>query len=598
LDPRSSIILESDASDKGIGAVLCQEQRQGKGTLHGQQRRVIAYVSKAFSGPSTRWSTSEKEAFAIYFSIRKLRHYLLGTPFTVRTDHRNLLFVSNSEVPKIQRWQLKLQEYQFKIEYISGSKNIVADSLSRLCATQTIDRRKTIAQFHGPIVGHHGANKTRSFMMEAGAQWPNMLQDIREYIKGCHICQKMKGVDGFKVQLRTTMTAAPFEISSIDLIGPLRKDSKGNEFCLTIIDNFSRYTLLKGLPDKRSSTVSHAILDLLGTFSILPKIIRSDHGTEFNNSCTSELLKLLGVKHELTVTDHPASNGLVERRNAEVARHIRNFVNEREIYDWSSCLPIVQRILNLTTCSTIGISPAKLLFGSYCPENPSLLCGTNANNDATSFWKSLVDAQRTALSIAQHNQTMYLDKYFSNSPNESTTLKEGEFVLAIQRGDRPPSKLSPKLRGPYRILKKTGTNRYSAQHMATNAVIDIHLEHLQRFIGSLNDAKRASKLDALTGEYEVEKISQYRFTKRHRNLNNVQFLVRWVGWGPEHDTWKNYSEIKDLQALDNFLADTPELHDIVPYDNDVVGPLKEGGVVASTTYSNSSPDREWSNLRC
>ena len=591
------IILECDASEKGIGAVLFQEQPQDPTpSAQNMKKQVIAYVSKAFHGPSTRWSTSEKEAFAIYFSIRKLRHYLLGTPFTVRTDHRNLLFVSNSEVPKIQRWQMKLQEYQFKIEHIPGSKNIVADSLSRLCASQEVASKELIERFHGPVVGHHGANKTKSFMLEAGIQWPNMIKDIQDYVKSCPICQKMKGSERFEVQLGTTMTKAPFEISSVDLIGPLRKDSKGNEYCLTVVDNFSRYTLLKGLPDKRSSTVSQAVLDLLGTFSVLPRVLRSDHGTEFNNSCMSELLEMLGVEHELTVTDHPESNGLVERRNAEVARHIRNFVNEKENYDWSCCLPIVQRILNLTHCSTIGMSPAQLLFGSYCPENPSLLYRTINNADPASFWNQLIDAQRKALSVAQQTQSKYLDKYLSNSPSQPKTLHKGDLVLALQRGDRPPSKLSPRLRGPYMILQRTGTNRYSAKHMSTNAIIDVHLEHLKPFKGSITDAKKASELDTLTGEYEVEKITGYRFKRKQRNLRNIQFQVRWVGWGSDYDSWKSYSEIKDLKALDDFLANNPDLHDIVPYDKDVVGPLKEGSVVADTTLTNNSLNVNWSKL--
>ena len=479
LDSTLPIILECDASDKGIGAVLFQEGPSSSDQDSGERRRqVIAYVSKAFNGPSTRWSTSEKEAFAIYYSIRKLRHYLLGNTFTVRTDHRNLLFVDNTEVPKIQRWQLKIQEFDFNIQHIPGSTNCVADSLSRLCAAQSVSGKDAIAQFHGTLAGHHGVKRTRDFMLNAGLTWPNMTNDIQQYIDGCVICQKMKKGSGYDVELRTTMSSAPFELSSMDLIGPFRKDSKGNEYCLTVIDNFSRYTLLKGIPDKRAHTVAHALLELLGTFSVLPKTIRSDHGTEFNNACVVELLNVLGVNHELTVTDHPASNGLVERRNAEVVRHIRNFVNGMENYEWSVCLPIVQRIVNLSPCATTGMSPAKLLFGTYTPSSPATLHQPAVDSNVLSFWSNLVDAQRAALDIAQCQQTKYLDKYLSSSPTTTSALHPGQLVLATQRGDRPPSKLSPKLRGPYKILERTGTNRYSAQHLFTNAVIDIHLEHL------------------------------------------------------------------------------------------------------------------------
>jgi len=591
LDSSMPIILECDASDKGIGAVLFQEgplpAEHSSGSRH---KQVVAYVSKAFNGPSTRWSTSEKEAFAIYYSIRKLRHYLLGNPFTVRTDHRNLLFAANSDVPKIQRWQLKIQEFDFNIEHIPGSVNCVADSLSRICATQFIMGKESIPLFHGTLAGHHGIGRTKAFMINAGVSWPSMTKDIKQYIDNCIICQKMRTGQGYDVELRTTMTSTPFEVSSIDLVGPFRKDSVGNEYCLTIVDNFSRYALLRGIPDKRAQTVAHALLDLLGTFNVLPKIIRSDHGTEFNNGCIAELLKVLGINHELTVTDHPASNGLVERHNGEIVRHVRNFVNGMENYEWSICLPIVQRIVNLSPCSTTGVSPANLIFGIHSPSSPAIIQHASVETDTLTFWGSLVDAQKTALSLARQQQNKYLGSYLSNSPTNTTSLRPGEIVLATQRGDKQPSKLSPKLRGPYKILERTGTNRYSAQHLFTNAVIDVHLEHLQPFNGTFRKAREAARLDSLTGEFEVEQIVDYRLKRNRRTLRDIQFRVRWLGWGPEHDSWLPYRDVADLKPLDDFLSNHPELHDIVPADNRVVGPLREGSVVGKPTRDKSTKE--------
>jgi len=584
LDNKLPIILECDASEKGIGAVLFQER-----TLHDglnsrkSQKQVVAFVSKAFTGSSTRWSTSEKEAFAIYFSIRKLRHFLLGNSFVVRTDHRNLLFVTNSEVPKIQRWQLKLQEFNFKTEYIPGSSNHVADSLSRICATQLVSGKESIKYFHGATTGHHGVNKTKQFMIDAGIQWPNMKKDVHEYIQNCIICQKMKTTGESHVEPGTIMSSSPFEMSSIDLLGPFRKDSSGNEYCLTVVDNFSRYTLLKGIPDKSAKTVTRALFELLGNFGIFPSKIRSDHGTEFNNACMKELTKLLGIQHEFTVTDHPASNGLVERKNAEVGRHIRNFVNETENYDWSGCLPIVQRIINLSPCATIGLSPAKLLFGSYCPSNPAIIYSSEKHVDPIIFWKSLQEAQKIALASAQEEQLKYLKKTSLSSTREGTKFQKGDLVLALHRGDRPSTKLSPRLRGPYEVMKKTGTNRYSIQHMFTQNIIDIHLEHLRPFIGNKTKAIEAAKLDALTQEYEVEKIINHDFMKKRKTLDNIRFKIRWSGWGPEHDTWAPYKDVSELEALDHYLDDHPQLLDIVPSNNCAIGPLEKDSVVATPT---------------
>ena len=120
-------------------------------------------------------------------------------------------------------------------------------------------------------------------------------------------------------------------------------------------------------------------------------------------------------------------------------------------------------------------------------------------------------------------------------------------------------------------------------------MIDVHLEHLQPFNGSIKEATKAAKLDSLAGEYEVEQIVDYRLKRNRRTLKNIEFRVRWSGWGQEHDTWLPYKDVSDLKALDDFLLNNPQLQDIVPIDSDVVGPLKEGSVVGTPTRNKSTP---------
>lgn len=88
-------------------------------------------MSKAFSKAELHWSTIEKEAYAIYYCVLHLRHYLTGIEFIVQTDHRNLVYLHRAEMPKLIRWRLRLQEFTFVIEHIPGCSNIVAAVLSR-----------------------------------------------------------------------------------------------------------------------------------------------------------------------------------------------------------------------------------------------------------------------------------------------------------------------------------------------------------------------------------------------------------------------------------------------------------------------------------
>ena len=121
--------LYTDASQYALGAVLMQ-------TIDGRDK-VIQYISHQFGDQQLKWPTIEREAFAIVYSLGKLRPIITGTDITVYTDHKPLkhLFTSDMKNPRIQRWAICLGEFACKIEYISGPQNVAADMLSRLTHT-------------------------------------------------------------------------------------------------------------------------------------------------------------------------------------------------------------------------------------------------------------------------------------------------------------------------------------------------------------------------------------------------------------------------------------------------------------------------------
>ena len=81
--------------------------------------KVIQYLSKKLSEGQQKWPTIEREAYAIVYTVNKLRHYLLGSKFTVYTDHKPLksLFTSEMKNARIQRWAIMLEEYGCQVEY-------------------------------------------------------------------------------------------------------------------------------------------------------------------------------------------------------------------------------------------------------------------------------------------------------------------------------------------------------------------------------------------------------------------------------------------------------------------------------------------------
>ena len=93
----------------------------------------IEFISKTLTKPERKWSTYEKEAFAIFYALRKWETHLRDVKFTLFTDHRNLTFMAKDPNAKVTRWRLSVQDYDFDIAYLPGEDNIVADALSRLC---------------------------------------------------------------------------------------------------------------------------------------------------------------------------------------------------------------------------------------------------------------------------------------------------------------------------------------------------------------------------------------------------------------------------------------------------------------------------------
>ena len=119
-------ILDCDASNKAMGAVLSQIQ-QGV-------ERPICYASQLFDRHQQNYSVTRKELLAMVTFVKKFRQYLLGRPFTVRTDHAALQWLRRTPEPIGQqaRWLEILEEFNFDVEHRPGTKHGNADALSRI----------------------------------------------------------------------------------------------------------------------------------------------------------------------------------------------------------------------------------------------------------------------------------------------------------------------------------------------------------------------------------------------------------------------------------------------------------------------------------
>ena len=125
-DPSADYILYTDASKYAYAGILTQSI---DGTDH-----PVAYTSRLFRGSQLNWTTLTKEAYAIYMSVKKLSFYLDSAQITLRSDQLPLkkFLEKNTLNAKVNNWAVELETKNINFEFITGTKNVLADTLSRL----------------------------------------------------------------------------------------------------------------------------------------------------------------------------------------------------------------------------------------------------------------------------------------------------------------------------------------------------------------------------------------------------------------------------------------------------------------------------------
>lgn len=555
LNDSDPLILYTDASTIGVGAVLMQKQ-------DGREMPVI-YVSKKFTVAESRWSTTEQECYAMVYAIKQLQPYLLGREFLVCTDHRSLVYLRKSTVPKLVRWSLSLSQYRFAVIHIPGTSNAFADGLSRIFRLKVGENaiKDILCSVHNEVVGHHGIAKTIQLLQQQKLKWPSRDVDVENYILQCPLCQKLKPKPGVDyVSERHLFGTHPMQALSVDTIGPLPADNEGNKYVVVIVDNFSKFAALYPVKSTEAKGYVGALIHHMGTFGVM-KTIRSDRGTQFTASICQELENWFKFQHIKIVPYHPEANGIVERKNAEIMKHLRAMVMARDLRDqWSYVLPMIQRILNFSVDRSTGTFPAEIIFGSMIPNDLYLDVELDLVKDAHEHLQELKVCQTLVIEASRQ----HLAKSFPKTKAEAVAKPEyevGDFIL-MSYPNRPPSKLSAKYRGPLLVTEKYREDMYQVRDLITSRVYDTHVSSMFAWTGvpgeTASDVLKVAALD--TDEYVVEAIIDHRFLPgKSRGKTNMEFRVKWLGYSDEDEEWMPWHKANELSALDDYSKAHPEL---------------------------------------
>ena len=570
LSDTAPITLHTDASDYGVGGYLFQ-------TIDGVNQPV-AFVSKSLSKAQLRWSVIQKEAYGIYFSCIYLQTLLRDRQFTIKTDHKNLLFITESSNPMIVRWYMALMEFDFKIEFIAGIDNEIADAMSRLCRNNMIDspreysedviytssiiekfkltpeQYRKIGKLHNSQVGHFGLERTLKRFKDIKDIWVFQRQHIRYFIDHCPCCQKMNML---KLPIHahhfTTSTYTPMECLNIDFIGPFPDGGH----ILVIICTFTRWIELYVTVDCTAQTAAECLLQHFGRFGA-PHQLRSDNGPHFIADVIREFLALIGIEHCLTLAYSKQENSIVERFNKEINRHLRALTFENlSLKDYKKSVPFVQRILNSNYSDRLRISSSQMLFGNVLNLDRGIFLPREerqpSNKPLSKYLSDLILMQDNLLK-ASAKELLRTDLLHLTS-KEQNVHKEypiDSYVLVHYRTGLPPSRLHTPWQGPMRVIKGFNS-RYTLLDLITGKEKDYHVSDMKPFVfdSATTDPLDIARRDQM--EFFIDSILEHR-GNLHRKTE-IEFLVHWLNYDHTHDTWEPYASLRDSDRLHAYLLE-------------------------------------------
>jgi hypothetical protein len=290
----------------------------------------------------------------------------------------------------------------------------------------------------------------------------------------------------------------------------------------------------------------------------VPNGIISDRDRKFTSEIWKGMWRTLGTKLMMTAAYHPQADGLSERKNQTVEIALRFQCFEHPETSWLDVIPALQWNLNAAYSDSIKSTPHEQLFGFKLPGPLEVTTGNEASDHTILREYVRQDAQLAMDFAAAETKRRY------DAHHRPLEFKEGDQVyLRLHHGyylaGKPPRKYSQQRAGPFKIVKRVGRLAYELDfppNMKIHPVISVaHLSPQPDGKDPFNRTRpppgpvEAEQTDSGLEdgeEYEVERISNHR---PDRNKKGFQYLIKWKGWGSEHDVWKTEWQLRHSPEL-------------------------------------------------
>jgi hypothetical protein len=217
--------------------------------------------------------------------------------------------------------------------------------------------------FHDiPSAGHLGPDKMISRIQQV-FYWPAMKKSIVEYCRKCDKCAARKpSKQRNRAPLGQYLAGEPMERVAVDILGPLPVTEHGNRYILVLADCFTKWTEAYAIPDQESLTITRVIVnEFISRFGV-PLQLHSDQGRSFEAKLFKDLCDFLQIDKTRTTSQHPQSNGHVERFNRTLLCML-TFYCENDQKHWDDILPQVLMAYRSSVHASTGQTPNMMMLG-------------------------------------------------------------------------------------------------------------------------------------------------------------------------------------------------------------------------------------------